>query len=173
MEQWKDIDAYEGMYQVSSHGRVRSLDRKDHRGRFWKGRILKQVKIKSGYYQVTLLKIGKQKQIGVHRLVALAFVPNENKPKIINHKDGNKTNNFASNLEWVTVSENTKHAYDMDLINKGEKHHKAKLQNEQVIEIKKRIQQGECYASMAREFGVDRSVISAIKIGRIWTHIVL
>lgn len=104
IEIWKDYKDYEGLYMVSNWGRAKSLDTyiKDRNGtvRFCKGRILKPVIVGRGYLKVNLYKNNKQKQYYVHRLVAEAFIPNpENLPEV-NHKDENKLNNNAENLEW-------------------------------------------------------------------------
>lgn len=99
-EIWKDVEGYEGLYQVSNFGRVK---------RVTTGRILKGGKDKYGYLIVNLYKnsVGSIKTI--HRLVAEAFIPNpENKPQV-NHVDENKTNNSLDNLEWMTAKENTNH----------------------------------------------------------------
>lgn len=118
IEEWKDIKGYEGYYQVSSCGRVRSLERKivDNKCvRIFKGTIIKQWILKgkrTNYLCVSLSKNGFVKKYEVHRLVGEAFLPNTlNKPQI-NHKDCNGLNNNVSNLEWVTNSENAKYAYD-------------------------------------------------------------
>lgn len=95
-EYWKPVVGYEGHYQVSNFGRVKSI-------KFGKERILKQhINIKGGYYYVCLLKNGKHKNYYVHRLVAQAFLPNPYKLPQVNHKDENKTNNNVDNLEWCT-----------------------------------------------------------------------
>ena len=112
-EVWKDISGYEGLYQVSNKGRVKSLGRMVSKGqkgeRFEKEIILKQVDNTHGYLVVSLSKDGKAKNYRVHRLVASAFIPNsENKP-FINHIDENKYNNEVGNLEWVTAKENSNH----------------------------------------------------------------
>lgn len=120
-EIWKDIKEHEGYYMVSNLGRVKTLDR-------WrncplnkkikylrKGKILKQMKDKSGYLLVSLYKNKKARRWLVHRLVAETFIPNsENKPQV-NHKDGNKQNNNVENLEWCTPQENTIHAFNNKL----------------------------------------------------------
>lgn len=117
-EIWKDIKDYEGLYQISSYGRVRSLDRYV-KGRYnnmqlIKGKILsicynKRVNV----YEIHLRKNNKRKCFKIHRLVADAFVYNddpENKTTV-NHIDGNRANNSVENLEWVSYSDNLEHAY--------------------------------------------------------------
>ena len=113
MEIWKNIKGYEGLYQVSSEGRVKSLERtfidKIGRERYVKERVLKPGVTKDGYLIVVLCAGDKQKTHIVHRLVCQAFHKNpENKP-CVNHIDENKTNNAASNLEWCTYEENNNH----------------------------------------------------------------
>lgn len=104
-EEWKDIVDFEGLYQVSNFGRVRSLDRVVKRGvsgsLLVRGQILKP-QISKGYYYVRLCNSGFWKSILVHRLVAQAFIPNTHDLPEINHKDENKLNNCSHNLEWCT-----------------------------------------------------------------------
>lgn len=108
IEIWKDIEGYEGLYQVSSYGRIRSLDRRcfsTYGGKTLSGscfRIGKQLKLtlRKGYYSCHLSKNNTRKRLSVHRLVALAFIPNPHNLPIINHKDENPKNNHFSNLEW-------------------------------------------------------------------------
>lgn len=100
VEVWKDIKDYEGFYQGSNWGRVKSLERIDCIGHHRKERILKPKKDKYGYLQVNLWKNGKKKTFTVHRLVTEAFIPNPNNLPCINHKDECKTNNNVNNLEW-------------------------------------------------------------------------
>lgn len=108
-EHWLPIEDYEDLYQVSNYGRVKSLERKiTHRNslKTIKERILKQKTTKNGYQVVTLCKDGKQKMFFVHRLVASAFISNQNNYEQINHKDENKCNNHVENLEWCTAKYN-------------------------------------------------------------------
>lgn len=129
-EIWKDISGYEGLYQVSNLGRVRSFDRYVRNGtsnrNIKRGKILKPCVTRDGYLQLNLIKDKKKKVSTIHRLVAKAFIENpENKP-CVNHIDGNKQNNNVTNLEWVTYSENTIHAMKIGLKTdpKGRNHYK-------------------------------------------------
>lgn len=106
-EVWKDIAGYEGKYQVSSLGRIKSLPITDGRCLRSDAKVLSPVQDKTGYYRVHLRRDGRDKRLSVHRLVAMAFVENPNMYKYVNHKDENKTNNNASNLEWCTLKYNT------------------------------------------------------------------
>ena len=99
MEQWKEIAGYEGLYEVSDIGMVKSF-------KYGKERILKPGKNNKGYLQVCLSKDGKHKTLTVHRIVAEAFIPNPDNLDTVNHKDEDKTNNFASNLEWMSMKDN-------------------------------------------------------------------
>lgn len=125
-EVWKDIAGFEGYYQVSSYGNVRSVDRvievqirgksrKVHRS----GKVLTAVKTKDGYLSVQLLKNSKPYTCKVHRLVALAFCEKEDGLEEVNHIDGCKSNNCVDNLQWCTRSQNIRHAYDNGLIDKN------------------------------------------------------
>ena len=115
-EIWKDIPGYEGYYQASNLGRIKSLDRQfvnTYGGlRFYHGRILRQSNLLGNYQKVTLKKNRHgSKQWQVHRLIAITFIPNpENKPEI-NHINRQPNDNKIENLEWCTRSENVKHFY--------------------------------------------------------------
>ena len=119
-EIWKDIKGYEGLYQVSNLGRVKSIEKyflrkyKNTIRPYSKpSKILKPFPTRTGYLLVKLTKEKKEKSFQVHRLVAITFIPNpENKPQV-NHINGVKTDNYITNLEWVTAKENTRHKYDV------------------------------------------------------------
>lgn len=105
-EEWRDIPNYEGLYQVSNLGRVKSLDRivafKDGRMCKYKGRILSPGTVRGGYQAAHLSKNTSYETKAVHRLVAEAFIPNPKKLPEINHRDRDVTNNNVTNLEWCT-----------------------------------------------------------------------
>ena len=118
---WKDVVGYEGMYEVSDDGRVRThKDKvtytKMHGVRRWKQRVLKEKNPNGRDVRVDLWKDGKPKSFLVHRLVAYAFIPEVGGKSSINHKDGNPRNNKVENLEWCNHLENNNHAFDNGLI---------------------------------------------------------
>lgn len=162
MEEWKDIKGYEGLYQVSNQGRIRS---------FWHRRkgvdCLVQTSV-YGYKYVTLHK-EKQRTFRVHRLVAEAFIPNpEGKPQV-NHINGDKGDNRVTNLEWCTGSENMIHAYRNGLeVANTQPAHIAKriLSEEQVRQIRTLLDEGVSSRKIAKQFGVGKTLISQIKQGK-------
>lgn len=105
-EIWKTIKNYEGLYEVSNLGRVKSLERIDSNKHPIKERLLKCGKVDGGYLAAVLCKNGKHKTFLIHRLVAKAFIPNPNNLPQVNHKDEDKTNNCVSNLEFCTAKYN-------------------------------------------------------------------
>lgn len=115
MEEWKDIQNFEGLYQVSSYGRIKSLHKGEHiLSQGFTGRRNERAVInlcKEGYCKTTI----------VYRLVAQAFLENPENKRTVNHKDGNPLNNHINNLEWMTHSENTQHAHDAGLLLKRAK----------------------------------------------------
>jgi len=179
-EQWKDIKNFEGHYQVSDMGRIKSLEReiikKDKKKSKVKETILKGSKDTKGYIQVELKKDGKRNIKMIHRLVAEAFLEKPKGKDQINHKDGNKENNKLDNLEWCTCQENIKHAWENKL-NKaryGEEHPNHKLNKEQVQYIKKNyIPRDKEYGAraLARKFNVTLGPITKIISGKGWKQI--
>lgn len=104
MEIWKDIEQFEGKYQISTWGRVRNAQT---------GTILKPYTNSKGYLKVYFYKDGKKYKMRINRLVAQAFIPNPHNLPQVNHKDGNKENNSYTNLEWMTNRDNTLHAINL------------------------------------------------------------
>lgn len=119
-DNWKDIPLYDGYYQASTNGLIRSCDRlikqKGHKNNYvrkMRGTILKPKELNSGYLVVWLCKDGKTKAVSVHRLIAETFLTNTDKTKNeVNHKNGNKQDNRVENLEWCTRSYNILHSYN-------------------------------------------------------------
>ena len=118
-EEWRDIKGYEGLYQVSNLGRVKSLKK-----RFY-GLIMK-VAMSDGYVTIGLRKNGKRKVFKMHRLVAINFIPNIHNKKIVNHINGVKYDNRLENIEWCTQKENVRHAFDIGCRNNN--HFKSKIE---------------------------------------------
>ncbi len=118
-EIWKPIEGYDGFYEISNYGRVKSFIGWNGHEVVKRERLLTPYKHRASknYFRsvVKLRKNGEVKDHKVHQLVAKAFIPNPNDYKIINHIDGNPLNNRVDNLEWCTQSQNIKHAYDNDL----------------------------------------------------------
>lgn len=168
MEEWKDIEGFEGYYMVSNYGNVISLDRKiirsDGRTQTIERKNLTVTHYSNGYCRVGLSKDGETKDFLLNRLVAKAFVSNDDPiSKIeVNHKDGNKDNNQHENLEWCTSSENKKHAFSTGLSKQklGESNQFSKLTNEQVLEIRKLYEiGGYTQRKLAEMFNVGKTTI--------------
>lgn len=175
MEEWRDIENYEGIYQVSNLGRVRSLDRLNSAGHRLKGRVLRSSPNSLGYHLVSLTKNGRQTSMRVHRLVALAFIENpHNKPQV-NHLDGDKNNNYETNLEWSTSKENIKHALETGLMLKNLDTSKATLasnlsNSRAVYSVNRITKEKTLYSSAAeaaRVLGVGRGNIASCLRGSI------
>lgn len=178
MEIWKDIPGFEGLYQASNTGKIKSLSR-----RVWnhqcfmvrKEYIIKDHLLPDGYIQIGLTKPNeKQTRYYIHRLIALAWIPNPNNKPFVNHLDGNKSNNSIENLEWCTKSENVKHAYRTGLMsNKGARHPGAKLSEEDVNRIRVRYSLGESTYRIfnSGDYPVSYTNIKDIIAKRTWSHI--
>lgn len=145
VEVWKDIEGYEGYYQISNFGRVRGVDRMIPyiaRGgkftqRLQRGKVLKTSVGTSGYETYHMYGESQEREtIMLHRVVAKTFLENLEGKEFVNHKDGDKLNNHYSNLEWVTKSENTQHAIETGLLcHSGEDSNLSKITEREVIEI--------------------------------------
>lgn len=171
-EIWRPIQGYEGLYEVSPLGHVRSLDRKQIDGRSRKGKLLKQAYDGCGYPRVRLYNNGN-KAYSIHRLVAMAFIPNHQNKQEVNHKDGNKQNNIVENLEWCTHAENIRHSFNVNLRNhKGENNTASKATEKQVLKIREMYQNGDYKQSqLANIYGFSTSIISRIISRKTWKHV--
>jgi hypothetical protein len=155
-KQYKDT-----VYSVSNTGYVRNIS----------GKILKGIETRQGYLRLSLWHNKKVFSIAVHRMVAETFLDNkENKP-IVNHIDGNPSNNRLENLEWSTIAENVQHAYSTGLAARGENSTVSKLTEAEVLEIIECMKLGFTVAETAREFKVAAATISNIWNGNTWKHI--
>ena len=168
-EIWKDIQGYEGIYQVSSHGRVRSLDRVVVRPNgngdyFAKGKIIYVVLTKWGYNEVHLHKDNKTKIYKVHRLVAQTFIENPNNLPCVNHIDENKTNNNVNNLEWCTYKYNNN--YGTKKNRQGEKNKNENNPNSHKILCVNTGEIFECIKFASEKYNISRQTISHCLNGR-------
>ena len=165
MEVWKDIPGYEGLYQVSDQGRVKSLGRfvgaKNRGVRQQAERLLKPLNTGKNYFRVCLYKGGVMERPLVHRLVAMAFLPNTEEFEEVNHKDGNKWNNVASNLEWASHKANMQHAFATGL--NGRAHLLNNKGSKPVSQFNESMEMIATYPSMheaERQTGIDQGRIS-------------
>lgn len=174
MEKWKDIQGFNGYYQVSNKGRVRSFRYKaSKKGRRDNPVMLKPNKKKNGYVQYGLTKNGATKTFTAHRLVAIAFLPNKDDKLQINHIDGIKHNNNVENLEWCTASHNRKHAFKIGLSSMdGENHPQSKLTREDVLDIRNAYRLN-CFThqDIADAYGIGRKAVTKIINRQRWKHI--
>lgn len=177
IEQWKNIIGYEN-YKISNHGRVMNVNT---------GKFMSQ-SIRNEYMRVGLYSKPKQKSFDVHRLVAEHFLPvpstelivaaskTKLKKVIVNHIDGNKTNNHVDNLEWSTYSDNSKHSYVIGRgKSNGEQHYNSKLVEEDIILIRQLYSDSNglrgIYTELSNRFDVSDTTIKAIIERKSWKHI--
>jgi len=159
-EFWKDISGYEKIYQISNLGNVRNSKQK----------LLKVWSAPNKYNRITLEVKGLKKSFTIHRLVAIAFIDNPLQKKTVNHIDGNKNNPCVSNLEWATINENMKHAFDTGLLDgvkilkgvKGGLHPYSKLKDIDILMIKCLSENGFSNKIIADKFGVHQTHIGLI-----------
>ena len=165
---YKDIIAHnlkENLYQINRDGDVLSLTT---------GKIMKTRLDKDGYISLSLRNNSDgYSNFSIHRMLLSTFEYRDDYELLtVNHKDGNKSNIKLNNLEWMTIQENNAHANETGLRNvKLENHPKAKLTNEDVLKIVNMLNEGRTGASIAREYGVNKSAISKIKTGATWSSL--
>lgn len=170
---WKDILGFEGKYEINEYGIVRSKERYSCGDKIYRHtpeRILKPCKVGKGYLTVCLRDGKKTYRKYLHQMVAECFVERPNGSCIVNHIDGNKKNNYYTNLEWVTYSENNQHAYDKNLKSRGEKFYNAVLTE---ADVKTILANGKytTYQNIADKYGVSKATIRDVLLRRTWKHI--
>ena len=178
-EKYRDIKGFEGLYQISEYGDIKSLDREisHYKGGVSKikGRVLKTPLDKYGYKKAVLFNKGKRTYTTVHRLVALSFITNPNNLPEVNHKDGDKLNNYWKNLEWCTTEDNLKHAHKNNLIdynkNSGENCYITNLTNKIVKEIREKMANGIKNKDIEKEYSLSRSTVSRIRTNKSFKNI--
>jgi hypothetical protein len=164
----KDIPGFEGRYAVPIDGRVYSHPKRtcNKRGKWLSARL------RAGYLSVTLSRNGRSLDQTVHRLVAVTYVSNPSGHSSVNHKNGIKTDNHATNLEWVTPAQNSQHAVQTGLIGRGGCSPTAKLTEMEVREIKSIFATGAVRRiDLARRFRVSTEALGDILKGRTWRHV--
>lgn len=159
-EIWKDIPGYNGKYQVSNYGMIRSFTKKS------KGKTLKISRKAKGYYYAHLSN-GVSKLLSVHRIVASCFLPFEEGKNEVNHKDFNPSNNRVDNLEWTTRQENLAKSYEAGRFAVGEVNGKSKFTSA----IVRQIRSNEILRKDALKMGISIPSYYDIKNGRTWRHI--
>jgi len=174
VETWRPVFGYEGLYEVSDAGRVRSVSRTTRDGikkQTTRGAIKSQMSNGNGYLSVRLYKGGKEKIVYVHRLVAAAFILQENEGLCVCHCDGDRANNAAQNLRWDTVKNNHADKVMHGTLLNGERIKHSKITEKMVIEIRERLLRGEQQKDIAVIFGISQPSVSDINKRRTWKHI--
>lgn len=164
-EEYRVIEGYEGLYEISNLGNVKSFSKHQE------GKKLVSWDNGKGYKRVCLAKEGKKKNHYLHRLVAGHFIPNPLLKKEVNHIDGCKENNAVSNLNWVNSSENKIHAFDTGLMQNGEGHSKAKLTWDKVDDIRSIYKNSNCtYEDLAKMYQVNSTTIRDVIKNITWNR---
>lgn len=176
-EIWKEIPGFNGWYEASNLGRIRSYRSKCKSDkRINKPKIIKGNKHPLGYIRVKLKNNSSRTGYLIHRLVAETFIPNPQKKPQINHKNGIKDDNRVSNLEWVTPQENVDHAIDNGFIDHskqyGEKGNNAQLTKKQVLQIRSVYDQGwATQTELSKAYNISQKHVSRIVNKQRWKHI--
>lgn len=180
IEEWRDVPGWEGLYQVSSLGRVKSLDRSvlvrqangNARTVRYKGLVLKQKIASTGYPGVMLTRSKARFSANIHALVCEAFHgPRPSPAHQVAHNDGSRTNNRADNLRWATVSQNCLDKRRHGTMVQGEEMWRATFTEAQIRNVRRRYKTGEGLTSIAKSYGTTATHIKAIVDRRTWKHV--
>lgn len=156
---WKAVKLYEGFYEVSNQGNVRNVKSR---------KTLRHATDRYGYFFVCLCKNGKKKCIRIHRLVAIAFIPNPLSLETVDHIDNNPKNNHHKNLQWMTRKENTRKS----LLGKvGSSNNAAKLSEDQAVELLTLRNNGWTYKALSARYKIGKSTVGNIVRGTTWKHL--
>lgn len=172
-EEWRDVVGFEGAYQVSDLGRVRSLDRIQvnslGHARSLRGRVLVSVPTSRGY---RCTKLGVKKWLAIHVAVCAAFYgPKPTAAHEVAHSDSDPSNNRADNLSWKLHVDNLADREALGRVPRGESHGSAKLDNAMVATIRRRTAAGELHRVIALDYAVTRNTVSDIGARRTWSHV--
>lgn len=167
-EEWRPALGYEGLYQVSSIGRVKRLG---GTGGARLDKILARSTNNMGYFYLALCANGKQRKFLVHRLVAMAFIPNPENKAEVNHKQRPVKNCCVENLEWATPAENIRHATVVLKYKQGENNGFSVLKAHQIPAIRAACASGLTHAAVAKTYGVSPTTIRKIVHGAMWGHV--
>lgn len=181
-EIWKQVNGFEGYYEISNLGRIKSLAKEWTTGERWGIRKKEESFLKFGkssnknilYYNVTFCVDKVKSYFLVHRLVAKHFVDNPNNYNVVNHLDSDTTNNDSENLEWTTTKGNVLHSFEHGkrVVINGEKHGNCKLTVKQVLEIRELVEIGKLeHEDVAKMYKVSRPTITKIVRRIRWKHI--
>jgi hypothetical protein len=178
LEQWRPVAGLEDRYEVSDHGRVRSLPRITMRGNIpqrVRGKVIAQRQSAEGYGRVTLITPAGRIHKQVHRLVAEAFCDKPQGCDVVNHIDNCPGNNLATNLEWTTPLGNSRHMWGQGRgwapVLKGEQSPTSKYTEAQALSVIDRLKTGASHSQIALELRVSRSFVAEISCGRQWRHL--
>jgi HNH endonuclease/NUMOD4 motif-containing protein len=175
-EIWKLIPGYDNRYEASSEGHIRRNVNAHWRKRVWRDGLLKVHVDKTGYVRARIMRDERHSyNVGVHQLVAAAFLGLCPPGHEVNHIDRNKANNCPENLEYVTHAENLEHARQKGAWARSTRHGEqaapAKLTERQVTEIRSLLADGLSHCRIADMFGVSQPTITNIKTGKTWAHL--
>lgn len=170
-EQWRDVVGYEGSYQISDRGRVRSMIRQDPRGNRIGGKILKPQRHCNGYLHVSLWSGRCCRTVRLHKIVLEAFVGPCPDGMQCAHNNGIRDDNRLDNLRWDTPKGNTADQLSHGTRNRGARNGSAKLSENDVLKIMLEVESGVPQADIAQHFGVTQPVISRIMSRKAWSHV--